>query len=66
MAWSAVGRRRDAVREPASSRLQVPEPVLYNWQQVLESGDESLDSNEGNMRVMMARVRRVRRVRRTS
>jgi len=28
MARSAVGRRRDAVWEPASSRLQVPEPVL--------------------------------------
>ena len=47
MAGSAVGRRRDAVREPASSRLQVPEPVLYNQQQVLESADESLDSNDG-------------------
>jgi len=47
MAGSAVGRRRDAVREPASSRLQVPEPVLYNRQQVLESADESLDSNDG-------------------
>jgi len=47
MAGSAVGRRRDAVREPPSSRLQVPEPVLYNWQQVLESADESLDSNDG-------------------
>jgi len=31
MAGSAVGRRRrDAVRESASSPLQVPEPVLYN------------------------------------
>jgi len=47
MAGSAVGRRRDAVREPASSRLQVPETVLYNRQQVLESEDESLDSNDG-------------------
>jgi len=47
MAGTAVGRRRDAVREPASSRLQVPEPVLYNRQQVLESADESLDSNDG-------------------
>jgi len=47
MAGSAVGRRRDAVREPASSRLQVPEPVLYNPQQVLESADESLASNDG-------------------
>jgi len=47
MAGSTVGRRRDAVREPASSRLQVSEPVLYNWQQVLESADESLDSNDG-------------------
>ena len=35
------------MREPASSRLQVREPVLYNGQQVLESVDESLDSNEG-------------------
>jgi len=47
MAGSAVGRRRDAVWEPASSRLQVPEPVLYNGQQVLVSADESLDSNDG-------------------
>jgi len=47
MAGSTVGRRRDAVREPASLRLQVPEPVLYNRQQVLESADESLDSNDG-------------------
>jgi len=47
MAGSAVGRRRDTVLEPASSRLQVPEPVLYNWQQVLQSADESLDSNDG-------------------
>jgi len=37
MAGSAVGRRRDAVREPASSQLEVREPVLYNRQQVLES-----------------------------
>jgi len=35
------------VREAASSRLQIPEPVLYNRQQVLESVDESLDSNDG-------------------
>jgi len=47
MAGSALGRKRDAVREPASSLLQVPEPVLYNQQQVLESADESLDSNDG-------------------
>jgi len=47
MAGSAVGRRRDAMREPDSSRLQVSEPVLYNQQQVLESADESLDSNDG-------------------
>jgi len=46
MAGSAVGRRRDAVRERASSRLQEPAPVLYNRQQVLESADESLDSND--------------------
>jgi len=30
MAESTVGRRREAVREPASSRLQGPEPVVYN------------------------------------
>jgi len=72
MAGPAVGRSRDAVREPASLRPQIPEPVLYNWQQVLKSADESLDSNEGNMRLMMARERgvirgrRVRRVRRMS
>jgi len=47
LAGSAVGRRRDAVRERASSRVQVPEPVLYNRQQVSESADESLDSNDG-------------------
>jgi len=35
------------MREPASSRLQVPEPVLFNRQQVLESADESLHSNDG-------------------
>ena len=46
-AGSAVGRRRDAVREPASSRLEVPEPVLNHQQQVLESANESLDSNDG-------------------
>jgi len=34
MAGSVVGRKRDAVLEPASSRLQVPEPALYNQQQV--------------------------------
>jgi len=47
IAGSTVGRRRDAMREPASSRLQVPKPVLYNWQQGLESADESLDRNDG-------------------
>jgi len=47
MAGSAVGRRRDAMQEPASSRPRVPEPVLYNRRQVLESADESLDSNDG-------------------
>jgi len=35
------------VKEPASSRLQVREPVLYTAQQVLESANESLDSNDG-------------------
>jgi len=35
------------MREPASSRLQVLVPVLYNRQQVLESADESLDFNNG-------------------
>jgi len=47
MAGSGVGRRRDARREPASSRVQVPEPLLYNRQQVLESADESQVSNDG-------------------
>jgi len=46
MAGSAVGRRRDALQEPASSQLQVLDPVLYNRQQVLESADETLDSND--------------------
>jgi len=35
-AGSAVGRRRDGVLELASSRLEVPEPVLNHRQQVLE------------------------------
>jgi len=47
MAGSAVGRRRDAMWDPAALPLQVPEPVLYNRQQVLESPDESQDSNDG-------------------
>jgi len=47
MAGSTVSRRRDAVPDPASSPLQVPEPVLYNPQLVLESADESLDPNDG-------------------
>jgi len=46
MAGSAVGRRRNAVQEPTFSRLQVQEPLLYNRQQVLESANESLDSND--------------------
>ena len=46
-AGSAVGRRRDGVLELASSRLEVPEPVLNHRQQVLESANESLDSNDG-------------------
>ena len=33
--------------EPASSRLQVPEPAPFNQQQVLQSAVESLDSNDG-------------------
>jgi len=35
------------VLELASSRLEVPEPVLNHRQQVLESVNESLDSNDG-------------------
>jgi len=46
-AGSAVGRRSDGVLELASSRLEVPEPVLNHRQQVLESANESLDSNNG-------------------
>jgi len=46
MAGSAVGRR-DGVLELASSGLEIPEPVLNHWQQVLESANESLDSNDG-------------------
>jgi len=34
------------VWEPPSSQLEVPEPVLYNWQHGLKSVDESLDSND--------------------
>jgi len=47
-AGSAVGRRRDGVLELASSRLEVPEPVLNYRQQVLESANESLNSNDGD------------------
>jgi len=47
MAGSAARRRRDARREPACPRLPVPEPGLYNRQQVLELADEILDSNKG-------------------
>jgi len=46
-AGSAVGRRRDGVLELASSRLKVPDPVLNHRQQVLESANKSLDSNDG-------------------
>ena len=35
------------MRETAPSQLQVPGPVLYNRQQVIESAHESLDSNDG-------------------
>jgi len=45
-AGSTVGSRRDTVWEPPSSQLEVPEPVLYNWQHGLKSVDESLDSND--------------------
>ena len=33
--------------ELASSRLEVPEPVLNHRQQVLELANESLNSNDG-------------------
>jgi len=66
IAGSAIGRRRDAVLEPASSRLQVLEPVLYNRQQVLELADESLDSSDGEYEGNDGRGRRVRRVRKMS
>jgi len=46
-AGSAEGRRRDGVLELASSRLEVPEPVLNHREQVLESANDSLDSNDG-------------------
>jgi len=47
MAGAAVGRRRDRVRGPASSRLQVPHSVMHNLQQVSESVDQSLDPDDG-------------------
>jgi len=47
MARSAVGRRIDTVMEPPLSRLPLPQFILYNRKQVLESADESLDSNHG-------------------
>jgi len=46
-AGSAVGSRRDDILELASSRLEVPEPVLNHRQQGLESANQSLDSNDG-------------------
>jgi len=46
-AGSAVGRRRNGLLELASSRLEVPEPVLNHWQEVLELVNESLNSNDG-------------------
>jgi len=45
-AGSAVGRRRDGMLELASSRLEVPQHVLNHRPQVLESANESLDSND--------------------
>ena len=47
MACAAVGRRRDGVLELASSRLEVPEPVVNHQQEVLESANEILNSNDG-------------------
>ena len=47
MTGSAVGRRRDSMRGLASLRLEVPEAVLNHWQLVMESANESLDSNDG-------------------
>ena len=44
---SAVGRRRDALLQPASLQCEVPEPVLDNRWQVLELADDSIDSNDG-------------------
>jgi len=35
-AGSTVGRRRDGVLKLDSSQLEVPEPVLNHWQEVLE------------------------------
>jgi len=46
MAGAAVGRRRDRVWRPASSRLHVPHSVMHNPQQVSESVDQSLDTDD--------------------
>jgi len=62
MTGAAVGKRRDVIGELASSQLPVPEPVLYNQQQVLDLVDESLDCNNGEYEGNDGRVRRVRRV----
>jgi len=32
---------------PASSQLKIPEPVPDNWEQGLESADDSMDSDNG-------------------
>jgi len=34
--------------EPASSRPEIPEPVLDNWEQGLEPVDDSIDSDNGD------------------
>jgi len=49
-----VSRRGNAMLGPASSRLEIPEPVpdnrepvLDNWEQGLEPADDSIDSDNG-------------------
>jgi len=63
-AESAVGRSRDGVLELASSRTEVPEPVLNHRSRSWSRRMRVWTLMMGNMRAMMARVRRARRARR--
>jgi len=42
-----VSRRGNALLGPASSRLEILEPVLDNWEQDLEPADDCIHSDHG-------------------